>query len=302
MPPDEARLRALFLQIGNFSLAFFWSIFIVQQILVVYQLFITGIPLKVINQFAHHRVSPAAIILIVCLIIYALVVCLLCPEIKRALRECFELQGFSRLYYACSCSGPTKRPLRFSQSVVLPSDVVTYTYSNSSFLLVTEEKVKALPVSVDAQEVVESSVVIAEPSTASVEVTVPAIAPQLEATTPTLPKDDQEPSSYGLPGTKPYLLITLEQGEIRISIAIVINTKLVEVVRDIIKHPRRKALIVYLATRKGRARVKRESILTDVYGEDSVSTQELFYQDVHRIRKVFWRQIHCGRYRFTRPL
>lgn len=284
--PDEVRLQEMYLRLWYFIMALFWSTFIVQQILLVYQLLIADIPVKIFYQFVHHRVSPAAIGLIAFLITDAVVVCFLSPEIRRILRECFLFHGFARLYYVCPYLDSSQSPVRFSQSLVLRIDKVTYNYSKSSFLITTGELVNALPSPAVVQHVVESTEVIVGPRTADGEITAPARAPQLEETTLTSVEVDQEPSSHGLLGTKTYLLISLEQGEIRISIAIEVNGKLVEVVEDVLKHPRQKALVVYLATQKSRVWVKRESILTDIYSEVSDRTQGLFHQDVHRIRNL----------------
>ncbi len=284
--PDEVRLKEMFLRLWYFIMALFWSIFILQQILFVYQLLIADIPVKIFYQFVHHRVSPAAIGLIAFLITDAVVVCFLSPEIRRILRECFQFHGFARLYYVCSYLDSSQSPVRFSQSVVLRTDRVTYNYSKSSFLLATEERVSISPSSAVAHSVVDSTIVIAEPGITDGEIAAPESAPQLEETISTSLKEDQEAGSQAILDTKTYLLISLEKGEIRISLAIEVNGKLVEVVKDMIKNPRQKALIAYLATRKSRAWVKRASLLEDTYGEDSERTQDSFHQDVHRIRDL----------------
>jgi hypothetical protein len=288
LSPDEVRLRELFLRSGSFILAFFWSIFIVQQILFVYQLIIAGIPVKLFNQFAHHRVSSAAIILISYLTIYALVVCFLIPEIKRVLQECFERHGFARLYYSCSYLGPTKRPLRFSQSVVLQSEDVTYNYSNSSFLLATEKRVHTLPSSEVTRNVVESTIVSSEPNAADGEIyasaSIPQSVPQLEETVSPTVKYDQEPNSHGLLDTKTCLLISLAQGNICISLAIEVNGKLTEIEKDIIKNLKWKALIVFLALQEERVPIDTTSILKAIYDDDTDETRDQFYHDVSRLR------------------
>jgi len=276
----------MFLRLWYFIMALFWSIFILQQILLVYQLLIADIPVKIFYQFVHHRVSPAAIGLIAFLITDAVVVCFLSPEIRRILQECFQFHGFARLYYVCSYLDSSQSPVRFSQSLVLRTDKVTYNYSKSSFLLATEERVNTLPSSAVSHSVVDSSIVIAEPGIMDGEIAAPESAPQLEETTSTSLKEGQEAGSQAILDTKTYLLISLEKGEIRISLAIEANGKLVEVVEDMIKNPRQKALIVYLATQKSRVWVKRARLLEDNYGEDSPRTQGLFHQDIHRIRDL----------------
>ncbi len=278
--PDEMRMRQMKLGLLHFLLALLFSIVIVEQILFYYQLLIAGIFDKLFYQFIHHRLSPPAILVIAVLLLDAAVVYLLSPQMRKALEECFEHHGFARLYSVCSLDS-SKRIIRFSQPLALPTSEVAYNVSRSSFHLVEKEQ-KSTETSSEAAErsIMDSTVTMAQPSGQDSAPALPQGALPEEETISSLQKEDQEVPSIESVESKTYLFILLDRGDIFASLGTEGDE---ERVKDIIKHPRRKALLVKLYLADGP--ITREILLKDIYGEDSEATQGLLYQDMSRIRK-----------------
>jgi hypothetical protein len=278
--PDEMRMRQMKLGLLHFLLALLFSIVIVEQILFCFQLLIAGIFDKLFYQFIHHRLSPLAILVIAFLLLDAVVVYLLSPQMRKALEECFEYHGFARLYYVCSLD-PSKRIIRFYQPLALPTPEVTYNVSRSSFHLVEKEQKSTETASKTVEQgTIDSTTAIAQPSDQDSAPALPRGALPGEEAESSLQKEDQEVPSKERSESKTYLFVSLDQGNVLISLGTEGDE---ERIKDIIKHPRRKALLVKLLLADGP--ITRATLLEDIYGEDSVATRESLYQDMSRIRK-----------------
>lgn len=278
--PDEMRMRQMKLGLLHFLLALLSSIAIVEQVLFYYQLWVAGVFDKLYYQFMHHRLSAPAILVIAILVLDAIVVYLLSPQMRKALKECFDHHGFARLYYVCSLDS-SKRIIHFTQPLALPTSEVTYDVRRSSFHLIEKEQ-KTTEASSDAAERgrMDSTVTMAQPSGQDSAPALPQGALLEKETVSSLQKEDQQVPSKERVEAKTYLFISLDRGGVSASLG---TEEDEEQVKDVVRHLRRKALLVKLLLAEGP--ITRAALLEDIYGEDSEATRELLYQDISRIRK-----------------